>query len=148
MKKKHVFLLAISLLAAFMLCSCGTKQEPDMLGYTPDSLLGSWEEKFAGRGHITISKNAEGEYEIQVNWSSSASETSVWTMTAQPAASNMLRYEKCRHVILTLSEEGPETEKLQYENGTGTFTLLSTNELQWQDETGHAADDALFISVD
>ncbi len=41
MKKKHVFLLAISLLAAFMLCSCGTKQEPDMLGYTPGDFLAS-----------------------------------------------------------------------------------------------------------
>jgi len=56
------------------------------------------------------------------------------------------RYENCRYIILTLSEDGPETEKLQYENGTGLLTLLSTNELQWQDNTGHAADDALFVS--
>lgn len=115
------------------------------LGYTPDSLLGSWAEKLAGRGTITISKNAEGQYEVQVNWSSSAAEMYVWTMTARPAASNMLRYENCRCVILTLSEEGPETEELQYENGAGMFTLLSTNELLWQDETGHAADDVLFV---
>lgn len=116
------------------------------LGYTPDSLLGNWAEKIAGRGYITISKSADGEYEVQVNWSNSAAEMNVWTMTARPAASNMLRYENCRHVLLTLREDGPETEELQYENGTGTFTLLSTNELQWQDDTGHAADDALFVS--
>ena len=116
------------------------------LGYTPDSLLGSWTEKLAGRGTIAISKNAEGQYEVQVNWGSSASEMHVWIMTAHPAASNMLRYENCRYIILTLSEDGPETEKLQYENGTGLLTLLSTNELQWQDNTGHAADDALFVS--
>ena len=109
------------------------------LGYTPDSLLGDWAEKIAGRGYITISKNDEGEYEVQVNWSNSAAEMNVWTMTARPAASNMLRYENCRHVLLTLREDGPETEELQYENGSGTFTLLSTNELQWQDDTGHAA---------
>lgn len=118
------------------------------LGYTPDSLLGSWTEKLAGRGTIAISKNAEGQYEVQVNWASSPSEMNVWTMTAHPAASNMLRYENCRYIILTLSEDGPETEKLQYENGTGLLTLLSTNELQWQDNTGHAADDALFVFED
>ena len=116
------------------------------LGYTPDSLLGNWVEKIAGRGTIAISKNAEGQYEVQVNWASSASEMNVWTMTARPAASNMLRYENCRYIILTLSEDGPETEELQYENGTGLLTLLSTNELQWQDNTGHAADDAVFIA--
>ena len=116
------------------------------LGYTPDSLLGNWVEKIAGRGTIAISKNAEGQYEVQVNWASSPSEMNIWTMTAHPAASNMLRYENCRYIILTLSEDGPETEKLQYENGTGLLTLLSTNELQWQDNTGHAADDALFVS--
>ena len=116
------------------------------LGYTPDSLLGNWAEKIAGRGTIAISKNAEGQYEVQVNWASSASEMNVWTMTARPAASNMLRYENCRYIILTLSEDGPETEELQYENGTGLLTLLSTNELQWQDNTGHAADDAVFIA--
>ena len=118
------------------------------LGCTPDSLLGNWSEKSAGRGTITVSKGAEGQYEVQVNWGSSAAERSVWTMTGRPAASNMLRYENCRCVTVTLSEDGSETEQLQYENGTGTFTLLSTNELQWQDDTGHAADDALFIAAD
>ena len=118
------------------------------LGYTPDSLLGNWVEKIAGRGTIAISKNAEGQYEVQVNLASSPSEMNVWTMTAHPAASNMLRYENCRYIILTLSEDGPETEKLQYENGTGLLTLLSTNELQWQDNTGHAADDVLFVFED
>ena len=118
------------------------------LGYTPDSLLGNWAEKIAGRGFITISKSAEGTYEVQINWGSSAAEMNVWTMTARPAASNVLRYENGRYAILTLSEDGPETEDIQYENGTGSFTLLSTNELLWQDETGHAADDTLFISAD
>ena len=118
------------------------------LGYTPDSFLGNWAEKIAGRGFISISRSAGGEYEVQVNWGSSAAEMNVWTMTARPVASNILRYENGRYAVLTLSEDGPETEELQYENGVGSFTLLGTNELLWQDETGHAADDTLFISAD
>ena len=117
------------------------------LGYTPDSLLGNWAESSVGRGTITISASTEDRYDVQINWSSSAAEMNVWTMTARPAASHMLRYEDCRCVTLTLNENGVETEELQYENGTGSFTLLSTNELRWQDDTGHAADDALFIAV-
>ena len=117
------------------------------LGYTPDSLLGNWAEKSVGRGTITISASTEDRYDVQINWSSSAAEMNVWTMTARPAASHVLRYEDCRCVTLTLNEQGVENEALQYENGTGSFTLLSTNELRWQDDTGHAADDALFIAV-
>ena len=66
------------------------------LGYTPDSLLGNWAEKSVGRGTIAISARADGRYDVQINWSSSAAEMNVWTMTARPAASHMLRYEDCR----------------------------------------------------
>ena len=128
--------------------SLAADRDMSTMGYTPDALLGNWAEKIAGRGYITISKAADGLYEVQVNWSSSAAEMYVWTMTAQGAGSNALRYEDCRCVILTFSENGQETETLQYENGTGTFTLLSTNEIQWQDDTGHVADDTVFISAD
>lgn len=107
MKQKQVFSLALIMLAIFVLCGCGSKQEMSL----------------------------------------SAAEMNVWTMTARPAASHVLRYEDCRCVTLTLNEQGVENEALQYENGTGSFTLLSTNELRWQDDTGHTADDALFIAV-
>ena len=118
------------------------------LGYTPDALVGDWAEKIAGRGLISIRKGSgEDSYDVQINWSGSASEMYVWTMTASPAASNMLRYENGRLSILTFGENGQDAEELQYENGTGTFELLSTNEILWQDETGHAGDDCVFVSA-
>ena len=109
MKKKQVFSLALIMLAVFVLCGCGSKQEMSLSG--------------AGES-LTVND-----------------------LALRPAASHVLRYEDCRCVTLTLNENGVETEELQYENGTGSFTLLSTNELRWQDDTGHAADDALFIAV-
>ena len=119
------------------------------LGYTPDALLGTWAEKIAGRGTITIREGAEaGSYDVQIHWGSSASETYVWTMTAVPAGSNALRYEDGTLTILTLEEGKEETEDLQYENGTGLFSLNSTNELVWQDDIGHAGDNTVFVSVD
>ena len=117
------------------------------LGYTPDSLVGIGEEKSGGRGHIEITKASVSQYDVQINWSSSATEMFVWTMTARPAGSNALRYEDCRLSIITFDEEGNDTEALQYENGTGEFTLLSTAELMWQDDVGHVGDDTVFVSV-
>ena len=120
--------------------------EMALLGYTPDSLLGSWSEKIAGRGYITIAKTSDDRYNVQVNWGNGASEMYVWTMTASPAGSNILHYDDCRHSIITFDEEGSDTETVKYENGTGEFTLLSTNELMWQDDVEEAGKDSLFVN--
>lgn len=124
-------------------------QEMSALGYTPDSLVGNWEEKTAGRGNIEIIKHGDDLYDVQIHWGAGATEMYFWQMTASPAASNILQYQNCRHSIITLPEDetGEDTETVQYENGTGSFTLLSTNELTWQDDTGHAGDNVLFISA-
>ncbi|MBO5497358.1 MAG: hypothetical protein J5967_08140 [Oscillospiraceae bacterium] len=118
------------------------------LGYTPDDLLGQWAEKIAGRGVIEIGRGeTEGTYDVLINWGSSASERYVWTMTAVPEEANVLRYEDGSLRILTLREDGAESEELQYENGSGRFVLLSTYEIQWEDETGHAGDDCVFVNA-
>ena len=118
------------------------------MGYTTDSLLGNWAEKIAGRGVIQIAKSKEkGKYDVSIHWSSSAYEMSVWTMTAEPAGSNAIRYKNGRHSILLFDEKGKETEKVQYTNGTGRFLLNSANELMWQDNIDHAGDNAVFVSA-
>ena len=125
------------------------QRDIDLLGYTPDSLLGRWAEKIAGRGLITVEKGEnEGDYQIEIVWSRSAAEQAVWEMTARPVASNTLRYADGKHVVRTYSADGSFTEVTQYVNGTGVFTLNSANEIMWQDDIDHAGDDTVFISVD
>ena len=120
--------------------------EMALLGYTPDSLVGTWAEKIAGRGTISIEKETDNLFRVQINWGSSANEMYVWTMTASPTASNILHYDDCRHSIITFADIGSDSETLVYENGTGEFTLLSTNELMWQDDVEQAGQDTLFVS--
>jgi hypothetical protein len=122
--------------------------EMKLLGYTPDSLIGTWSEKNAGRGNITIEKISDEQFNVQVNWGSNAEEMYVWTMTASPVKSNILHYDDCRHSIITLHEDGSDSETVVYEKGSGEFTLLSTNELIWQDDIEGAGKDSLFVSVD
>ena len=118
----------------------------DSLGYGPDSLVGAWAEKIAGRGVIYIEKNPEGTYSVSIHWGSSAYESADWAMTAVPTGSGAeLRYEDGVKTILTFTSETESTEKTIYTDGKGTFTLLSTHELMWNDETEHAADYAVFV---
>ncbi len=119
------------------------------LGYTPDDMVGVWAEKIAGRGSIEIRKgDAEGSYTVNIHWGSSAFETSFWTMTAFAADSGSeLQYEDCKLVDIVFSSDDQSTETTKYENGKGSFSLLSTYELVWNDETGHAADDVVFIKA-
>ena len=121
----------------------------DSLGYTPDDMVGVWAEKIAGRCTIEISKAEEdGKYNVKIHWGSSAFESYNWSMTAVSTGNGAeLRYEDCTLIDLVFTSEEESTETVVYEKGTGTFNLLSTYELVWNDETGHAADDTVFISV-
>lgn len=126
----------------------GVDQEAAAWGYTADSFVGTWAEKVAGRGMISIQKGkSKGLYEVTVSWGNSAYETYFWHMTAEPAGHNGLRYKDCRHTIVTFSENGTEKEKLVYEKGSGSFTLNSAHEVMWQDEVGSAGENAVFVKA-
>ena len=119
------------------------------LGYTPDSLIGTWAEKIAGRCSIEITKEKDADkFDIRINWSGSAWQKAYWEMTAEPTGNGAeLRYGNGKHSILTWQSEDNMTEEEIYSNGTGTFNLLSTFELVWFDETEHAADGNVFINT-
>ncbi len=118
--------------------------------YVPDDMLGRWAEKYAGRGVITITKgDAEGVYNVDIRWAGSAFESVNWSMTAVATGRGAeLRYENARSWIRTYSSETEFTDAVEYENGTGTFVLNSAYEVMWDDETGHAGDDCIFIYAD
>ena len=119
----------------------------DSLGYTPDDMIGIWYEKIAGRCGIEISKGSEeGIYNVLINWGAGASETVVWTMTAKATGKGAeLRYTDGKMSDIVFSSADQSTETVMYEDGTGSFDLLSTYELVWNDETGHAADNLLYV---
>lgn len=118
--------------------------------YTPDDLLGRWAEKVAGRCLIEITRGeGEGEYTVHIHWGSSAFESANWDMTANAEGNGgQLRYENARCYVRTYSSETEYTDTVEYENGTGTFTLNSAYEILWDDETAHAAENCVFVNVD
>ena len=117
-------------------------------GVTPAAFLGGWADKTSGRCYIEIKQGREKHaYDVKINWGDSANRTYVWEMTALALDSHQLCYRDARHYSLTFDGKGGEKQDMKYENGRGIFTLNSANEIMWQDETGHAGDDAVFITV-
>lgn len=119
------------------------------LGYTADDLVGRWAEKIAGRGLIEITKTDEETYHVEINWSNSAFEKSVWEMTATPSGEGgALRYENAKHFIRTFTSDTEYTDEMKYEDGSGMFYLNSANEVMWEDAVDNAGENCVFISVD
>ena len=119
------------------------------LGYTADDMVGTWAEKIAGRGNIEIQKaEEEGKYNVKIHWSASAYQMAYWEMTAEATGNGAeLRYENAKHSLLTWESEDKMTEEVKYTDGKGSFDLLSTYEVVWNDEIDHAGDDAVFIKA-
>ncbi len=117
----------------------------------PYLFTGVWADSIAGRAMITISKDApQGDYHVEVRWSGSAWETAFWEMTATLGEDGTsLHYEDCVHSVVTFSgDDGTEeTWETLYENGTGAFFFGEGDELTWQDDAEHAADEMVFIRV-
>lgn len=119
------------------------------LGYTADDMVGTWAEKIAGRGNIEIQKaEEEGKYNVKIHWSASAYQMAYWEMTAEATGNGAeLRYENATHSLLTWESEDKMTEEVKYTDGKGSFDLLSTYEVVWNDEIDHAGDDTVFIKA-
>ncbi len=119
------------------------------LSYTADDMVGTWAEKIAGRGSIEIKKAAEdGKYDVKIHWSASAYQMAYWEMIAEATGNGAeLRYEDAKHSLLTWESEDKMTEEVKYTDGKGTFDLLSTYEVVWNDEIDHAGDDTVFINA-
>ena len=118
------------------------------LGYTADDMVGTWAEKIAGRGYIEIEKTeTEGEYSVLINWSASAYQKYIWEMTAKAVNGSELTYDNCKHTILTFTSEDQSTDEVVYENGKGSFSLLSTYELVWNDQQEQAGADTVFVKA-
>ena len=151
--KNSVLCLLMALVLVFAMAACTKNEEPAETPaetFSADDMIGTWADNVAGRATIEISPaEEEGRYAIHVNWGNSAFESYVWDMTAVATDNNVLYYDDCTHVIVTLPETEGAEEKIEevYTGGHGQLVLLSTNEIQWTDDIENAADELLFISA-
>ena len=123
------------------------------------NLAGEYQDETSGRAAATVIANTEAKcVNITVTWSSSATESTEWTMSAVKEG-NQLVYSDCTKRTTVVSEDmdeegegdedgmgGGAEETVEYEGGSGSFEIAD-GKLLW---TGAADEDCtgcVFVKV-
>ena len=96
---------------------------------TYEQLAGNYFDATSGRATLEATAQEDGLL-INVNWANSAFECVEWTMLAKFGENDVLAYENCTRKLIGSDEKGNESEKVEYENGKGFFTISDGN-LLW-----------------
>ena len=114
--------------------------------HTLDAYLGTWAEKTAGRGRITISRAfAPGKVRIEARWPNSAFEETSWTMLAALDAQGGLVYNNGTRTITGYGEGGDSWVTDVVNGASGRFRLNDGGELCWHDDLSERSEDSVFI---
>ena len=102
----------------------------------------------ADRAVVHVEPLGDDKGKITVEWSSSAAEGSVWTMTGPfDPKSLTLQYKDGTKVDYVYDESGKRTETTVYTDGTGTFTFKDATDLTltWDDKKENVAQGMTFV---
>ena len=138
MKKLLCILLTVLLLTAFA-CAEEDGQNPVM------NLIGLYQDEVSERATMNILCEGREGGSVEISWSSSAFETTVWTFSGiYNTENNTLPYDNCVKTVYTYDEDGNETAEIVYENGTGMLTVDEFWCILWQDDMEDAGADCVF----
>ena len=98
-----------------------------------DAFLGSWYEKIAGRGTLTISETlAPDVVTVEARWPDSAAVVHEWTMTAVLGEDGTLVYEDGYETVTEYDEDGYDWIIDQIWDEVGSFSVNDAGELEWR----------------
>ena len=122
-------------------------------------LAGEYQDETSGRAAATVIANTEAKcVNITVSWSSSASESTEWTMSAVKEG-NQLVYSDCVKRSTFVSEDmdeegegdeddmgGGAEETVEYEGGSGSFEI-SDGKLLWNGAADEDCQGCVFVKM-
>ncbi len=112
--------------------------------YDQNEFVGDWSDAWSGRCNMTITKaEQEGYYNIIIQWSSSASQSTYWDLQGYYSDEGKIEYTG-KMVERNTTEDGYTSESLIYENGTGVLQLTTDGKIIWTDNVENAGQDCLF----
>ena len=86
-------------------------------------LAGQYYDTVSQRATMTAEADGANGVKLTVDWSSSASELTEWTMTARLYEDGLLSYNDCAVSNITTAEDGTETVDIVSTDGAGWFTF-------------------------
>ena len=119
-----------------------------------DMYAGTYAEEIAGRGMMDITRNSDGTYSVEVNWSSSAFEKNIWNFSGEFDGRAVLRYTNCRMTTLAFDENGNYacdskglmTPYTTYTMGSGYIEFKDEGVLEWHDDMGDIIPGTTFVA--
>ena len=118
-----------------------------------DMFAGSYAEEIAGRGSMEITRNNDGTYSVQVDWSSSAFEKNSWNFSGEFDGRGTMNYTNCRKTTVAFDENGDYacdscgimTPYTTYTMGSGRIKFLDEGVLEWHDDMGDILPGTTFV---
>ena len=111
-----------------------------------DVYAGSYYEETAGRGMMDITRNSDGTYSVEVNWSSSAAEKNIWNFTGEFNGRGLMNYTNCRKTNAAYDANGNGTFCTIYTMGSGYIEFKDEGVLEWHDDMGDILPGTRFVS--
>ena len=119
-----------------------------------DMYAGTYAEEIAGRGNMEITRNSDGTYSVQVDWSSSAFEKCSWNFSGEIDGRGAMNYTNCRKTIVAFDENGNfacdsygyMTPYTVYTKGSGYIKFLDEGILEWHDDMGDVPTGTTFVT--
>ncbi len=97
---------------------------------------------YAGDGNLSILKQEDGGYLIEVWWGINAAQHGEWVMHGKYDGTDTITYSDCVKHEYTLNENGEvDTDETIYSDGTGSIKIVDTSTIMWTDDMEHIADD-------
>ena len=97
---------------------------------------------YAGDGNLSILKQEDGSYLIEVWWGINAAQHGEWVMHGKFDGADTITYSDCVKHEYTLNENGEvDADETIYEAGTGSIKIVDASTIMWNDEMEHIADD-------
>lgn len=144
-----VFILGLSIF--LMACSNGSAvgesspadEKSVDVGYA--EYAGEYQDLFSQRATLTAEDLGDA-LKIMVHWSSSATEASIWTMTAKFTSSDKLSYTDCEYGIVVFDDDDNDSYTKEYEAAEGYFTVTD-GKLFWDGAADESCRDCIFEKI-
>lgn len=120
--------------------------ESIMKWHNDDPLVGDYQDSVSQRASLTVERHGE-EYVLVVNWASSASENTCWTMYATKDG-NKLNYagENIAHTVYDADGNTVSNDETASDN-IGYFTIMDNGELHWSEASEDNLEECKFVKI-
>lgn len=110
----------------------------------PENFTGEWVDTNSGRCFMTITCGDGVNYDIEITWGSTASESSQWLFSGTYDAKEEGIVYSGKRLLVVCDENGIRNETVTYDDGKGVIYIGRNGKLYWEDHKEDMGADCTF----